>query len=302
MFPCVHEPQTLLIADIADSTKLYADGDERAGSRLMQTCLDFMREAVRQAGGRVVDEKGDEILARFAEPASALRAASAMLSRLADAHACGEIDRPLTLRVGAEHGPLPPEGEPPTSATLIAAKRLADLATDGQILVTRALVDALPPLQRRLAVRYDQVVLKGLPGEREIYQVAWSSQGAAAPTFGIAQMPHGEIQSLELASRERSWRLDAACPRLKVGRGPSCDVRVLGEGVSRVHVLLTWNRGRVRLQDLSRNGTGVVVDGAAEVRVHRDTMRLRGAGRIRLGVEVHDAPLLDYRCTVRAPS
>ena len=162
---------TFLLADVEASTNLLAQlGD---GYRpLLTKVRALLRAAVRQAGGQVVDARGDELLAVFREPAAALKAA------LAIQHAVQESSWPgagagVRLRVGLHSGRPTLTETGYIGLAVHATARVCFAAHGGQILVTSAVRSGLADedadgisLKRLGNWRF-----RGLPKPIELFQV-----------------------------------------------------------------------------------------------------------------------------------
>ena len=67
--------------------------------------------------------------------------------------------------------------------------------------------------------------------------------------------------------------------------------------MSRLHAVVEWNRGRVKLSDVSTNGTTVECAGHGLTGVHHESATLEGEGRLWLGGRPsHDARAVAFRC------
>lgn len=85
----------VLVTDVRGYTAYtHAQGDE-AGARLAARFAELAEEAVTAEGGQVVEVRGDEVLAIFTSARSALRAATGLLARCAEA-----ASETLPLRAG----------------------------------------------------------------------------------------------------------------------------------------------------------------------------------------------------------
>src|SRR2546426_1039354 len=71
-------PLTVLFTDIADSTASTAPRGDRAATRLVHRHDRAVLPAIRRHSGRILKRLGDGLMAAFASPAAALRAALEM--------------------------------------------------------------------------------------------------------------------------------------------------------------------------------------------------------------------------------
>jgi class 3 adenylate cyclase len=88
---------TILFTDLCGSTRMYRDAGDAVAFGTVLDHFDVLREEVARAGGAVVKNMGDAIMAVFPRPAGAVEAAIAAMRRLAAAG--------LVLKAGAHHGP-----------------------------------------------------------------------------------------------------------------------------------------------------------------------------------------------------
>ena len=133
---------TFALTDIEASTELLHRLGDGYGPVLNQLRR-LLRAAVQQAGGRVVDARGDELFAAFARPASALDAAIA-IQRGVRGHPWGDGVE-LRVRIGIH------TGRPTLGATgyiglaVHTVARVCASAHGGQIVISSAARDALGP-------------------------------------------------------------------------------------------------------------------------------------------------------------
>jgi class 3 adenylate cyclase len=161
---------TFLLTDVERSTELLAGlGDGYA--KLLADIRKLVRAAVRQAGGREVDARADEMFAVFETPQAALAAALAIQRGMATGAWPGE--REVRLRVGLHRGRPTLTETGYVGIAVHTAARISFAAHGGQIVasssVQMALLDAL----------VDGVTLaplgvyrfQGLPEAVELFQV-----------------------------------------------------------------------------------------------------------------------------------
>lgn len=292
--------RTVLFADISGSTRLLEERGDEAGRAILLACLELMEQAVTSVGGRVVERVGDEILVTFAKPEKAALAASTLHQRVKMAHTKGQLACPMRLRIGFEHGPITETEKAIYGATVHTAARLAALAKAGQTLTSKATLSRLPPILQRFSRFFDRVVLKGLPGEQEIHEILWSTD-ATTPSVSDP-VRKTRVLSVELKYGESTVRVDASHPRVEIGRDPACDLPVEGSTVSSLHARVIWDRGRVRVEDVSTNGSVLLPDGLDPVRLHHEEATLSGAGVLCLGDARKEggAARVAYCCTTGA--
>ncbi len=293
------ETKTVLFADIVDSTGLYDEkGDDVARGLLVQ-CLDLMTKVVEESKGVVEDRIGDEVLCTFDEPDAAAHAASQLHQRVQDGHAAGELECPMQVRIGLEHGPIMRTPEGLFGTTIHTAARLVALAKAGQILTTKTTLDQLGPIRRRMERYFDTVVLKGIASEQDIHELLWDTSLTVVPTGRPKRRVRAAgTEAVELTFQDKTIRVDAAQPRITLGRDSTCTLRLEGSAVSRLHARVNWNRGKVRVEDVSTNGTCVEPEGGSVRAYHHDGGELDGHGIIRCGClgPESDAAQVTYRC------
>ena len=91
--------------------------------------------------------------------------------------------------------------------------------------------------------------------------------------------------------------MDALRPRVEIGRDAACDLRVTGDSVSMIHARIVWNRGRVRLEDISTNGTTIRSEDAPPRTLHHETAPLQGSGSLCFGDDEDESDAqVRFRC------
>lgn len=160
---------TFLLTDVEASTSLLARlGD--AYRPLLTELRRLVRGAVQRAGGQEVDSRGDELLAVFREPASALEAALAIQR--------GVGERPwsvdgadVRLRVGVHSGRPTLTETGYIGLALHATARVCFAAHGGQILITSAVRSGLGDRHGFSLKSLGRWHFRGLPTPMELFQV-----------------------------------------------------------------------------------------------------------------------------------
>ena len=115
-----HANTAIVFADISGSTKLYVDvGDERAREIVAHT-LDVWSSLTTEAGGHVIQLRGDGMLCMFPTAESALQAAVRMRDL--------PYQPPLSMHAGVHVGSVLHEAEQLKRDVVKVAARMADNA------------------------------------------------------------------------------------------------------------------------------------------------------------------------------
>jgi class 3 adenylate cyclase len=161
---------TFLLTDIEGSTELLARLDERYAS-LLSDVRRLLRVAVRQAGGREVDARADELFAVFEQAPAAIEAALAIQRGMRAGPWPDGLD--VRLRIGLHRGRPTLTDTGYVGLAVHTAARICFGAHGAQIVASAAVCEAV---NNSLA---DGVSLRslgawrfqGLPGAMDLFQV-----------------------------------------------------------------------------------------------------------------------------------
>jgi class 3 adenylate cyclase len=163
---------TILFTDLRGSTALYEQIGDAAAFNLVREHFAVLGKAVRDNNGAVIKTIGDAVMAAFADPADAVRAALAMrdavaaLARRLTAER-GLAGEALVVKVGLHMGPSIAVNLNDRldyfGTTVNMAARLQGQSDGGDIVLSRAVADdpAVRPLLASLPARDETVMLKG---------------------------------------------------------------------------------------------------------------------------------------------
>jgi len=290
----------ILFADVVGSTRLYERLGDAAARDLVSICVGLMRGATEQHGGKVIKTLGDEIMASFADCDSALDAAVQMQTEI-HAHPALAVDgQQVAIRIGAHFGPVVVEARDVFGTTVHTANRMTSQAKASQIIITEGLHHRLSQEWRSVSRQVDVSVPRGLHGEIGVYEVLWQQEDVTSMLPGIATITeHHRPFRIRLRYRDREILLDDRQRSvLTVGRGDDNDLVVRGSLVSRLHARIEAGKHRFMLVDQSTNGSFVRSESGEETFVRRDSMPLKGRGRIGLGqpVEPGAVYVVEFDC------
>ena len=172
-----------LIADVRGWTSFTQEQGDEGAARLAGRFAEVTRAVVEEHRGRVIELRGDEALAVFGSPRSAIRGAVALQQRFVE-ETIADPSLPLTVGIGLDAGEAVPIEGGYRGGALNVAARLCSLARAGEVLASREIV--------HLALRVDGVRftergpadLKGL--DKPVHVIAVRSEdrddaGAIAP-------------------------------------------------------------------------------------------------------------------------
>ena len=154
---------TILFTDIVGSTDKAVELGDRSWLALLERYYATVRLLLARYRGVEVNTLGDGFLARFDGPARAIRCADEIVKAV---RGLG-----IEVRAGLHTGECEQVGGNIGGIAVHVGARVASLADSGQILVSQTVKDIIAGSGIRLEDR-GGAVLKGLPGEWQLYRVA----------------------------------------------------------------------------------------------------------------------------------
>ena len=132
-----------LHADIADSTELIQQ-DKRLAYQRIQDSLERFSSSIEKYHGRVLEIRGDILLAEFKHAADAVSASLAFQDSQVSYNERLKDDPRPTIRVGIAMGEIIIADNTITGWGVVQAQRIEQLAPPGGVYVTSAINQALP--------------------------------------------------------------------------------------------------------------------------------------------------------------
>jgi len=270
-----HDNAAIVFADIGGSTKLYVDvGDERAREIVAHT-LDVWSSLTSEAGGSVVQLRGDGMLCMFPTADAALQAAVRMRDL--------PYPAPLSMHAGINVGRVLHEAEQLYGDVVNIAARMADIAKKFEIVLTEAARLQLTESRHAARLRLiGGVPVKGKPEPMDVYLLP---DDRRALTDYRPPMRKTDVGGLILRYGGNTWLVGGSAGACLLGRDDDCRLRIEHRLVSRRHASVECVAGKFFLQDHSTNGTYVAERNGAPVLVHRELLQLKEPGLISLGIE-----------------
>lgn len=170
----VQQETAVLFADIRDFTSYTASAGDAQAYDLAQTFAGLVRDAVEGVEGRIVKTYGDGVMAAFSEPEASVRAAvevTRTLGQRNDEHPGEAIAAGIGIGCGAA---IAHEGDV-FGHTVNLAKRLADHARAGQIVVCPKTREGSHEVEGIRYLDLGELMLKGLPPQ-QAFEAAWREE------------------------------------------------------------------------------------------------------------------------------
>lgn len=300
---------SILFAAFTDSWSLFDRLGSRASSVLAAWLSELEQEAERQ-GGDVIKTVGNGLLVTFDRRSDAVRCAIRIMERVTDLHE--EHTRSVGLdstveneaanfaadstmdgtragaraRIGLHYGPVVRDGGDIFGDAVNLAFRIQELAAVEQIIATRAAIEELPAELAANTRPLQSLRVKGREDAVEIVEIVWEQDGAT-PAVGRPPEQVRSDAAVSLGYRGVSVRVDGETRSCMLGRGDTANIVVVDSMASREHARVEYRGGQLLLTDFSTNGTYVEIDGE-QAFVRRDSIVLRGSGRLSLGKAVNE--------------
>ncbi len=282
----------VLFTDVSGSTAYFERYGEVAGHAMVEHCFKVIVPEVEKRAGRIVKYMGDGFLAVFSEALSAVDAAAALHTALADDNAARPDAARVRIHSGLSVGPVVVErgdGDVFGDAVNVAA-RVQHVAGPDQIYVTKDIVDELNLDSQGKARRVGAFPLRGKEDDVEIYEVMWKLEGA---TVLFTRAALREVARLSVFFSGTVLEMAQEQSRLTVGRTSGNDLLVDDGAVSREHAEFVRRKGAIYLIDHSTNGTYVRPQLGKSRHLHREEFLLDGSGEVSLGRP--DGPAIEYK-------
>jgi class 3 adenylate cyclase len=181
---------TFLFTDLQDSTLMYERVGDATAYDLVRVHFKILESATREHGGVIVKTIGDAIMARFRDPAAAVRTAIEMRDRIERLAAQGTAQ--LVLRIGLHRGPAIAVSVRDHidyfGQTVNAAARIQAAAAPGEIVLSDDVFRGVGVAD--LLLGYDLIAerrkLRGVSTEMLLHRVASAPRGLDEADLSIA--------------------------------------------------------------------------------------------------------------------
>ncbi len=185
--------RAVLFTDIVGSTAYFEQRGDTAGLAMIERHNRLLFPIIAEHRGRLVKTIGDAIMAAFAVPDAAVRAAVAMQRRLQQ-HNAGQTEADhIRVRIGIHYGPVLERDGDLFGDTVNAAARIEALAAGGQVLIAGSVEAELGPDFPEPRSLFDALQVRGKRTPLEIHQVRWCPDATAAPPLERPRFAPGKV-------------------------------------------------------------------------------------------------------------
>lgn len=191
-------PLAILFSDIRDFTAFTAERGDDAAYQVARTFLGLVESHVVSHDGTVVKTYGDGVMTSFPDCGNAMRAAAAMQRALSE-HNRAHPAEPIAAGIGVAWGEPIRENDDLFGHVVNLAKRLADLAKGGQIVVSDDARQTAGSVDSLHYVDLGQQDLKGV-GKPRVHELVWREE--------LARLPIEDDQMALLLTAENTLALE----------------------------------------------------------------------------------------------
>lgn len=187
---------TILAIDVVAFSTMSARDEEHALA-LLSARLDTAGTLVRQHRGRVFKMTGDGLLAEFASPVEAVRAALEIQEAMRSANATSKADDQLTLRIGVNLGDVVESGDDLMGDAVNVAVRLESISATGGVCISASVYDQIVGKLMLGAEDIGEQHVKNIPRPIHAYRLTIDGarpSGSAHPAHAVAKaMPRARF-------------------------------------------------------------------------------------------------------------
>lgn len=282
----------ILFADISVNTALYEKIGDDLTRRLVNNCLELMKQEVARYQGTLVQTIVNEILCSFATPSDAVMAACAMQNAVQRAQLGGN-DYPLHIRIGIHYGEVTVQDKEISGASVNMAARVTALTRARQIMTTRHVFDALPEELRRKVRQVKRAKAHNKKDTFDVFLITWEFEDTTITRVGLPKFREPREARNELLLRYRDQLVVVSEQRksIVIGRGDSCDMIVQNTHASRQHARIEFYFNKFVLIDYSANGTYIRFSDKRVSQLLHSEITLHGSGTISLGQPYSENPV-----------
>jgi len=276
---------TVMFADLSGGLKLAEAAGKPAALRTLSHCLYRLKKAAQSCGGQVTKAHGTRLMALFSTVDAAANAAAKMHATI---NALDPVSgSKIGVQVAFHSGPVTQQGDDVVGDTVTLAAKLLEQATRGQTITTQGTAAQLSPALQPFSHQMRAMEVGGATAPLRLFEIR-------PPADAVAQL----VTRVRLSFGEQTLACSRENERIVIGRDRGCGLVIGDVLASRRHCTVELRGELFVVQDHSRNGTYVTIEGERGVLLNGDSMRLRGQGRIGFGhLNFASSEVVEFLCS-----
>jgi serine/threonine protein kinase/class 3 adenylate cyclase len=169
---------TVLFTDVVGSTGFFERNGDTAGLVMIHRHDQTAKQAIAQHHGKVVKMIGDSAMAEFPDPGSAVRAAVEIERQFFKLNATLPEDQRVQVRIGLHTGVGFHKENDIFGDVVNVASKIVRRAAAAQILISRALHEAIADDQDLHCRWLNRLTIDGRTEKEDLYEVVWTDPEA----------------------------------------------------------------------------------------------------------------------------
>ncbi len=266
--------RSVMFVDVRESSHLYETMGDVAAQAVVRRCMTVCQRHVLGAGGIIVKNLGDGLMAAFDEGVSAVCAAQEIQRSLSE-------QQLVRLGIGLHAGQVLEKDGDLYGDVVNVASRLCSLARAGEILASSEATKDVPAALCASLQNIDAFFVKGRREPIQVVRVHWD-RTTEETLFVQNSKKRSAPQHLRIEAPQRSYVMGRNLTELTVGR-TDADIILVHQMVSRRHAVIRYTGESFVLADQSLNGTFVHYDTGHDIILRREATDVSGTGVIGFG-------------------
>ena len=198
----------ILFSDIVGSTRFFEQRGDIEGRAMVSRHHRIMFPVIKKYGGNIIKTMGDSIMASFEDVFAGCRCARDMQSSLLQENQTISPEDRISIRIAVHFGKAVIEKDDVFGDAVNVASRIEKYTDGDQIMLSKAMVDALQNNPEYTIVHVGSVEMKGKAERMSLYRLKWYDEELIVPIqetdreisetpVPIAQPTSGEISLSE---------------------------------------------------------------------------------------------------------
>lgn len=274
----------IVFAEIAWNSNMAERYGKINTQNLVIKTMSLVTDIIKEHGGKIIEITGKQVFCTYPNTRKAIQAVIQKQRTINSDTLLFHID--VTMKIGLHYGVVQLNKDDVKGETVSIARKLMEIAKEGQILLTRDTLQEVPvalniPMTKRGKLKTRESLFK-----LEVLEAHWQEESGEHTVFVEEGPKSGSEARMVLEYRQKNYVLSTKKDSFLIGRSNENDIIIDDSAISRKHAAIKLVKGRFRLIDQSTNGTYYQQQGDQEEFLHKDSIQLAGDGFISLGRKI----------------